>query len=73
VAYEPPKLLTVPEFAAAMRVSSVSVYRWIKDKTIACLEVGGVKRIPSFELEPADTEARKREREEWLEWLKNSQ
>jgi excisionase family DNA binding protein len=44
-------LLTVPEFASALRLKSSAVRRWIGDRKIAVVRVGRLVRIPAAELE----------------------
>lgn len=45
-----PTLLTVPEFAAALRVHRTTVVRWIEAGTLTALKPGRDYRIPASEL-----------------------
>lgn len=46
------KLLSVPEFAAALRVTVAAVRRWLLERKIASIRVGGrLVRIPASELD----------------------
>lgn len=47
---EVPRLLTVPEFAAALRVDRATVVRWIKAGDLAAHKPGRDYRIPVTEL-----------------------
>jgi excisionase family DNA binding protein len=42
---------TVPEFADILKVRPRSVWRWIADKKIKAVKVGGATRIPRSELD----------------------
>jgi excisionase family DNA binding protein len=42
---------TVPEFADILKADERSVWRWIADKKIKAVKVGGATRIPRSELD----------------------
>jgi len=42
-------LLTVPEFAARLKVTVACVRRWLVEKRVATVKVGRLIRIPSIE------------------------
>jgi excisionase family DNA binding protein len=44
-------LLTVPEFATALRLKPSAVRRWIGERKIGVIHVGRLIRIPAAELE----------------------
>ena len=44
-------LLTIPEFAAALRVRPSCVRRWISESKITIVHVGRLVRIPTSEIE----------------------
>lgn len=44
-------LLTVPEFAFALRVQPSCVRRWVAERKIATVRVGRLVRIPSAEVD----------------------
>ena len=43
-------LLTVPEFALALRIQPSCVRRWIGDRKIETVRIGRLVRIPSTEV-----------------------
>jgi len=43
-------LLTVPEFAAALRVKASCVRRWIREERVTIVHVGRLVRIPNGEV-----------------------
>lgn len=45
------RLLTIPEFAAALRVKPSCVRRWLTESKIASVHVGRLVRIPVGEFE----------------------
>lgn len=53
-----PPLLTVPEFAKALRVSAPTVRNWIANGTIVSIQAGRAHRIPRAELDRLLTPAR---------------
>jgi len=52
-------MLTVKEVAEKMKVTKVTVYRWIKNKQIKVIRIGGTIRIPESELTLKRKEANK--------------
>lgn len=46
-----PKLLTVPEFATALRIQPKTVWAWIAARKIATHHIGRCVRIPASEVE----------------------
>ena len=44
-------LLTIPEFAAALRVKPSCVRRWIGESKVTFVHVGRLVRIPASEVE----------------------
>jgi excisionase family DNA binding protein len=48
---EPSRLLTIPEFAAALRVKSSCVRRWVSESKITFVHIGRLVRIPASEVE----------------------
>jgi excisionase family DNA binding protein len=44
-------LLTVPEFAAALRVKPSCIRRWIRESKITVVKIGRLVRLPSSEAE----------------------
>lgn len=46
-----PELLTVPEFATALRISAPTVRNWIANGTIVSIQAGRAHRIPRAELD----------------------
>jgi excisionase family DNA binding protein len=45
------RLLTIPEFAAALRVKPSCVRRWVGESKITFVHVGRLVRIPASEIE----------------------
>ena len=45
------RLLTIPEFAAALRVKPSCVRRWVGESKITFVHVGRLVRIPASEVE----------------------
>jgi excisionase family DNA binding protein len=45
------QLLTVEEFAAALRVKSSCIRRWIREAKITVVHVGRLVRVPAGEIE----------------------
>lgn len=45
------KLLTVPEFAAELKVTSACVRRWIVERRVAVVKLGRLVRVPLSEAE----------------------
>jgi excisionase family DNA binding protein len=48
---ENPRLLTISEFAASLRVKPSCVRRWIGESKITFVHVGRLVRIPATEVE----------------------
>ncbi|MGA8152747.1 MAG: helix-turn-helix domain-containing protein [Terriglobales bacterium] len=48
---ETSRLLTIPEFAAALRVKPSCVRRWVGESKITFVHVGRLVRIPVSEVE----------------------
>lgn len=48
---ESPRLLTIPEFAAELRVKPSCVRRWLSESKITFVHVGRLVRIPASEVE----------------------
>jgi len=44
------ELLTIPEFAATIRVKTSCVRRWIREEKVTIVHVGRLVRIPSTEV-----------------------
>jgi excisionase family DNA binding protein len=44
------ELLTIPEFAAQMRIKQSCVRRWIREQKVTTVHVGRLVRIPSAEV-----------------------
>lgn len=44
-------LLTIPEFANALRIKPSCVRRWLRERKITCVYVGRLVRVPSAEVE----------------------
>jgi len=45
------ELLTIPEFAAALRVQPSCIRRWVGERKIETVRVGRLVRIPKSELQ----------------------
>lgn len=45
------KLLTIPEFASALRIKPSCVRRWMTESKVTFVHVGRLVRIPETELE----------------------
>ncbi len=45
------RLLTIPEFAAALRVTPSCVRRWLTESKVTRVHVGRLVRIPASEIE----------------------
>ena len=43
-------LLTIPEFAAALRIKPSCVRRWVRERKVTTVHVGRLVRIPSIEV-----------------------
>jgi excisionase family DNA binding protein len=48
---QPSRLLTIPEFAAALRIKPSCVRRWVGESKITFVHVGRLVRIPASEVE----------------------
>jgi excisionase family DNA binding protein len=48
---ETSRLLTIPEFAAALRVKPSCVRRWVGENKVTFVHVGRLVRIPASEVE----------------------
>jgi excisionase family DNA binding protein len=48
---ESPRLLTIPEFAVALRVKPSCVRRWLTESKVTSVHVGRLVRIPVGEVE----------------------
>jgi excisionase family DNA binding protein len=48
---QPSDLLTIPEFALALRVKPSCIRRWVGERKIETVRVGRLVRIPSTEIE----------------------
>jgi excisionase family DNA binding protein len=48
---ENPRLLTIPEFAAALRIKPSCVRRWFSESRVTRVHIGRLVRIPESEIE----------------------
>jgi excisionase family DNA binding protein len=45
------ELLTIPEFAACLKITVACVRRWITEKRVATVKLGRLVRIPATEVD----------------------
>ena len=57
----PARLLTIPEAAAALRISRSSVYQLIRDKHLEIIKIGRSTRVPAFAIDGVVELFRKRQ------------
>ena len=45
------ELLTIPEFAASIRVTQACIRRWVRERRVTAVKLGRLVRIPATEVE----------------------